>query len=89
LNFLAIAESTPGALAVHCKAGLGRTGVLICSYIMKHYRWAGGRHEWQCMSGSASVAQLRMASQAEQSLVHETMSIIHNRRSLPLFQHAE
>eukprot|EP00775_Hariotina_reticulata_P004251 gene4251-4502_t len=39
LKFLAIAETTPGALAVHCKAGLGRTGVLICSYIMKHYRF--------------------------------------------------
>jgi len=36
-QFLEIAESEPGALAVHCKAGLGRTGVLICSYLMKHY----------------------------------------------------
>lgn len=39
LKFLSIAESTPGALAIHCKAGLGRTGVLICAYIMKHYRF--------------------------------------------------
>ncbi|KIZ02856.1 protein phosphatase [Monoraphidium neglectum] len=37
LRFLDLAEQEPGALAIHCKAGLGRTGVLICSYIMKHY----------------------------------------------------
>lgn len=36
-KFLHIAENEPGALAVHCKAGLGRTGVLICCYMMKHY----------------------------------------------------
>ena len=33
-----VAESEPGALAIHCKAGLGRTGVLICCYIMKHFK---------------------------------------------------
>lgn len=36
-KFLSICENTPDALAVHCKAGLGRTGSLICAYIMKHY----------------------------------------------------
>lgn len=38
-TFLVRAEQTPGAVAVHCKAGLGRTGTCIGAYIMKHYRF--------------------------------------------------
>ncbi|KAG7201960.1 hypothetical protein KM043_004664 [Ampulex compressa] len=36
-QFLKIVENAKGAVAVHCKAGLGRTGSLIGCYIMKHY----------------------------------------------------
>lgn len=38
-DFLDICEKAKGAIAVHCKAGLGRTGSLIGCYIMKHYRF--------------------------------------------------
>lgn len=38
-RFITILENTDGAAAVHCKAGLGRTGTLIACYMMKHYRF--------------------------------------------------
>ncbi|XP_023055674.3 dual specificity protein phosphatase CDC14C-like [Piliocolobus tephrosceles] len=37
-EFLDICENAEGAIAVHCKSGLGHAGTLIACYIMKHYR---------------------------------------------------
>jgi len=36
-KFLEAVENEKGAIAVHCKAGLGRTGSLIGLYCMKHF----------------------------------------------------
>mmetsp|Transcript_13034 Transcript_13034/g.24261 ORF Transcript_13034/g.24261 Transcript_13034/m.24261 type:complete len:398 (+) Transcript_13034:168-1361(+) len=38
-RFLQISETEPGGIAVHCKAGLGRTGTLIGCYAMKHFNF--------------------------------------------------
>jgi len=38
-KFLHIAECERGPMAIHCKAGLGRTGTLIGLYAMKHLRF--------------------------------------------------
>jgi cell division cycle 14 len=39
LRFIEACENTSGAVAVHCKAGLGRTGTCIGAYMIKHEKF--------------------------------------------------
>ncbi|KAL6759956.1 protein-tyrosine phosphatase-like protein, partial [Haematococcus lacustris] len=74
LKFLEIAESEPGALAIHCKAGLGRTGVLICCYCMKHFRFTVEEvigYIRVCRPGSVIGPQQNFLRDVEARMWHE------------------
>ncbi len=73
-TFLQACEDTPGAIAVHCKAGLGRTGTCIACYLMKHYRVTAAEViGWirVCRPGSIIGPQQHYLKEMEQTMWHQ------------------
>ncbi|KAK8720299.1 hypothetical protein OTU49_013433, partial [Cherax quadricarinatus] len=70
-EFLRVCENTEGGIAVHCKAGLGRTGSLIGCYMMKHFRFSAAEViAWLriCRPGSIIGGQQQWLTSKQSSL---------------------
>jgi cell division cycle 14 len=73
-SFLQICENEKGAFAVHCKAGLGRTGTNIAAYMIKHYNYSAKETiAWCriCRPGSVVGPQQQFLSSIEEKLKRE------------------
>ena len=70
-KFIAVAEQARGAIGVHCKAGLGRTGTCIGCYCMKHFKFSAAEIiGWMriCRPGSVIGPQQHFMQEMEQTL---------------------
>lgn len=70
-KFLSACEQASGAVAVHCKAGLGRTGTLIACCLMKHHHFTAEEAiGWlrMCRPGSVVGPQQHFLRSRQQQL---------------------
>jgi cell division cycle 14 len=70
-QFIKLCEGEKGAVAVHCKAGLGRTGTNIAAYMMKHWGYtAAEATAWLriCRPGSVVGPQQQFVQNAQMEL---------------------
>eukprot|EP00587_Corethron_hystrix_P000507 CAMPEP_0113308752 /NCGR_PEP_ID=MMETSP0010_2-20120614/7076_1 /TAXON_ID=216773 ORGANISM="Corethron hystrix, Strain 308" /NCGR_SAMPLE_ID=MMETSP0010_2 /ASSEMBLY_ACC=CAM_ASM_000155 /LENGTH=237 /DNA_ID=CAMNT_0000163879 /DNA_START=791 /DNA_END=1504 /DNA_ORIENTATION=+ /assembly_acc=CAM_ASM_000155 len=67
-------DKCDGAMAIHCKAGLGRTGTCIGAWMMKHYKFTAAEAiGWMriCRPGSVIGPQQQFMKEIEQEMWHE------------------
>eukprot|EP01038_Epipyxis_sp_PR26KG_P004615 gene4615-6493_t len=72
--FLQVCENERGAIAVHCKAGLGRTGTNIAAYMMKHFGYSARESiAWcrLCRPGSIVGPQQQYLASIESKMFSE------------------
>jgi len=84
-TFLNASEKENGAVAIHCKAGLGRTGTLIAAYAIKHFQFpAAAFIGWIriCRPGSVLGPQQQYLNLQEEKFVRKGIEF-RNMNGLP------